>query len=246
MRFFRQLFGREDGKAPPASRLFTGGGSAPMQDSRAGPELATARRDLMRNVLRTSLARHGIPASWLGAEMLIATSRGRETGMHWRLLIKQWDPRLLTHAVALQNSLVTRLLSYDPLAADWLMGISWQFALDDESACPPLPQAGYWTADPRPAATTMPEQDAPASGADVIAGPVRIANPEAAPRKVDDEGDESPDSVRRDLDRLFAVRDAELKRHAEARGTDPTEPMYLKTEPQPLPESARREREQNR
>jgi hypothetical protein len=161
--------------------------------------------------------------------MLIATARGRETGMHWRLLVKHWDTRLLTHAVALQNSLVMRLLGYDPLAADWLMGISWQFALPDEVSCPPLPQPGFWTAEHRPEAAEAIDDEAPEPSGDVIAGPVQVATPAVAP--VDDERD----SVRHDLDKLLAIRDAELKRHADQYGTsEPTQPMYLNTEPQPL------------
>lgn len=232
MSFLRHLFGREDSKLPQASRLFSPGSSLPWQDQKvAAADLANVRRDLLRGVLQKTLARHGIPASWFDAEMLVATSRGRETGMHWRLLLKHWDPRLLTHAVALQNSLVTRLLASDPLAADWLTGISWQFALPDDAACPAMPQPAYWTADPRPAATAA---AAAIADAGVIAGPVRIALPQQ--RTAQPEGTtDARDSVRLDLDRLLAVRDAELARHAQEYGAnEPTQPMYLKTEPQPL------------
>jgi hypothetical protein len=230
MSFLKQLFGRDDPKAAQASRMFTQFGSDLFHTPKAAAaDLAASRRELMRTVLRKTLTRHGIPTSWIGAEMLIATARGRETGMHWRLLVKHWDTRLLTHAVALQNSLVMRLLGYDPLAADWLMGISWQFALPDEVSCPPLPQPGFWTADHRPEATDAIDDEAPEPSGDVIAGPVRVATPTAAP--VDDERD----SVRRDLDQLLAIRDAELKRHADQYGaSEPTQPMYLNTEPQPL------------
>jgi len=242
MGFLKQLFGREDSKLPQASRLFLPGSSMPSQDQKTtAAEISNGRRELLHSVLRNTLARHGIPASWLGAEMLVATSRGRETGMHWRLLVRHWEPRLLTHMVALQNSLVTRLLSQDPLAADWLTGISWQFALPDEAACPALPQPGYWTADPRPApAAVAPDRR---SGADVIAGPVRITTPQSAPAAAQPEATpDSADSVRHDLDRLLAVRDAEMKRHAQAHGSsEPTQPMYLRTEPQPLEALRRRE-----
>jgi hypothetical protein len=234
MSFLRQLFGREDPKAAQASRMFSSFGSDMFQNQKAvAADLAATRRELMRAVLRKTLTRHGIPAAWIGAEMLVASARGREAGMHWRLLVKHWDPRLLTHAVAFQNSLVIRLLGYDPLAADWLMGISWQFALPDEVSCPAMPQAGYWTAEPRPAAAAILDHPGEASG-DVIAGPVRIASPRATARPRTPEEDER-DSVRQDLDLLMAVRDAELQRHAEQFGsTEPTQPMYLKTEPQPL------------
>lgn len=228
MSFLRQLFGREDPRAAQASRMFSQFSPDMAADPRSSAaELASMRRDMMRAVLRKTLTRHGIPASWIGAEMLVATARGREAGMHWRLLIKHWDPRLLTHAVALQNSLVVRLLGYDPLAADWLMGISWQFALPDEAACPPMPQAGFWTAEHRRTEARQPLAAATAAG-DIIEGPVRIPTPPAG--SVD-----AKDSVRHDLDKLFAVRDAELKRHAAESGSpDATRPMYLQTQPQAL------------
>jgi len=228
MSFLRQLFGRDDSRAAPASRLLSQFASDMPADPRASAaELTATRREMMRTVLRKTLTRHGIPASWIGAEMLVATSRGREAGMHWRLLVKHWDPRLLTHAVALENSLVQRLLGYDPLAADWLMGISWQFALPDHAKCPPMPQPGFWTAEHR-RAEAPPAVEPVADAAEVIAGPVRIATPHVASA-------DAKDSVRNDLDKLFAVRDAELKRHAEESGhPEATRPMYLPTQPQPL------------
>lgn len=237
MSFFKQLFARDATKPARASRLFSQMGSDLFQSPKAAAaDLAATRRELMRTVLRKTLTRHGIPTAWIGAEMLIATARGRENGLHWRLLVKHWDPRLLTHAVALQNSLVMRLLGYDPLAADWLMGISWQFALPDEVSCPPLPQPGYWTAEHRPTAPAepVPEQPEQASG-DVIAGPQHVA---AAAQEL---SDAERESVRHDLDKLLAIRDAELKHHAEYGPSEPTQPMYLATEPQPLSPSRRRE-----
>lgn len=239
MSFLKHLFGREDSNLPQASRLMMPGSSLPWQDQKAAAaDVAHMRRELLRSVLHKTLARHGIPAAWLGAEMLVATSRGREAGMHWRLLVKHWDARLLTHAVALQNSLVTRLLGADPLAADWLTGISWQFDLPDDASCPAMPQPGYWTAEPRRAASPA---AAVSRDAGVIAGPVRIA-PSAAPKSASahDDAADTPDSVRLDLDRLLAVRDAELARHEQEHAAGQlTEPMYLATEPQPLAASRR-------
>ena len=228
MSFLRKLFGREAPRAAQAARTSSPFSPDMAADPRSSAaELASMRREMMRAVLRKTLTRHGIPTSWIGAEMLVATARGRESGMHWRLLIKHWDPRLLTHAVALQNSLVTRLLGYDPLASDWLMGISWQFDLPDEAQCPPMPQAGFWTAEHRSAQTRQPVPVAGAAG-NIIEGPVRIPTPPA--QSVD-----AKDSVRHDLDKLFAARDAELKRRAAESGSpEATRPMYLPTQPQAL------------
>ena len=228
MSFLRQIFGNTKG---PNSTSKTHSMLSPgtLPPSRSAASDSTTRRELLRVVLRNTLNRHGIPTTWIGAEMLLATSRGREPGIHWRLIIRHWDPRLLNHMVALQNALIVRVLAFDPLAAQWLMGISWQFSLPDESLCPPMPHPGIWTAEARPEDPESVASELAGGSGDVIAGPVRIGN--GASPKAD--GDSEEDDVKADLQRLFAVRDAELEQSRRT-ATDPTQPMYLNTEPQPL------------
>lgn len=97
-------------------------------------------------VLRDTLRLHGLPADWIAAELLTSGSRDGKQGIHMRLLLKHWEPRLLVHAPALQDSVSSRLKMFDPLAAHWFTGISWQFALADASGCPPMPVTSFWTA----------------------------------------------------------------------------------------------------
>ena len=237
MSFFRRILGLPSSKnTTTSSKSHSQLSPATSPQSRSSASEAGTRRELLRVVLRNTLNRHGIPTSWIGAEMLLATSRGREPGIHWRLVIKHWDPRLLHCTVALQNALIVRVLAFDPLASNWLMGISWQFSLADESVCPPMPHPGGWTSERR----NGKEPEAVAAGepeggmGDVIAGPVRIADP-APP--IDPDAD-----IKADLERLFAVRDAELKLNSQrvaAGAGDRTQPMYLKTEPQPLEQEPR-------
>lgn len=103
-------------------------------------DASVARRELLRVALRDTLGKHGIPPAWIGSETLASISRDAQRGIHWRLLIRHWEPELLMHGVAFQQSLIKRLTALDPKAESWLMGISWQFALPDESVCPPMPQ----------------------------------------------------------------------------------------------------------
>jgi hypothetical protein len=126
------------------------------------PDLSAARRELLRVALRDTLNRHGIPPAWIGAETLVTTSRGAQKGLHWRLLIKHWNPELLSYSVPFQQSLMARLMTLDANAAMWLMGISWQFALPDESVCPPIPQRA-WAAEPKAAAQAAREPTAATS-----------------------------------------------------------------------------------
>jgi hypothetical protein len=175
-----------------------------------------ARREVLQLALRESLQRHGIPTSWITADALAATSRNSDAGLHWRLAIKHWDTRLVLHGVALQHSLVSRVLMYDPKAHDWLIGISWQYALPDDSVCPAMPHPGSWTADP-PAQPVPTAASWPGGSADVITGPVRIHD----------------DGVKSDLEQLMAVRDADFQAHAE-RGFESTQQMFAKTQPSDL------------
>ena len=225
MSLFDRLFGKPRGEPDAGSTLPSQSQLASVYAPTAtvtAASLATTRRELLRVVLRDTLQRHGIPPGWISAETLLATSRQRLSGIHWRLCVHHWDPRILTHGVALQHSLIRRLMGFDPMAAEWLMGISWQFALHDESQCPPMPHPRLWTSEPRAAAPTAIPEPENGGSADVIAGPVRISSP-AQP--------ENPlDTAREDLEKLFAIRDADLKHHA-GEGVAPARPTYTPTEP---------------
>ena len=79
------------------------------------------RKEVLKLVMRETLARNGIPESWLSADLLRTNSAKREQGIHVRLLLRHWDPRLLQHGVALEQEFYKRLLALDPLAPNWLM-----------------------------------------------------------------------------------------------------------------------------
>lgn len=170
----------------------------------AAATTAGTRRELLRVVLRDTLKRHGIPQEWITADMLTATSRTRDSGIHWRLCIRHWDARLPAHCVALQNSLIGRVQMFDPMAEQWLMGLTWQFSLPDESACPRMPPAESWTRQPpqeqqTASAAALPVVnliDAPATPPVEVAAP-----PHSAP----------PSDVKADLEKLMAAFDAQYE-----------------------------------
>jgi hypothetical protein len=221
MGFLQRLFGASSHSGTdtePHSRLSSA--HAPSSRSASDASPGAVRRELLRVALQDTLRHQGIPTDWIGADVLAATSRTGQVGLHWRLSIKHWDPRLMIHGIALQNALITRVLMFDPVAETWLMGVSWQYALDDESRCPGLPHPGSWTGDPRRATHPVPDS-LPGGSADVIQGPVTVDGPGAS-----------------DLARLMAIRDADFRAHAagaEIDGArDKTQPMYMKTEPDKL------------
>ena len=195
--------GRNSRTPPPNSTQFVASQMSP------GNSVNSVRKDLLRLVLRETLTRNGIPQAWLGADMVRSTSSKREPGLHVRFLVRTWEPRLLQHGPALEREFQQRLQVLDPQADDWLMGFSWQFMLADPAVCPPLPHPGSWTA---PRADDAPVHAGPATKpGDIIEGPVVIKPAE---------------EVKADLERLLALRDEDLKKHAQGGDTNfaPTRP----------------------
>jgi hypothetical protein len=220
MGLIARLFGRtkQSASAVPVSRMQSQMNSA--NTSQHGTATGTTPRELLRVVLRDTMGRHGIPAGWIAGEVLNTTSRTNERGLHWRLVVKHWDPRLVTCSIAFQQALIKRLTSFDPLASSWLTGISWQFALDDESQCPPMPHPGAWTQMPAEDEQPAVAATAQVSG-DVIEGPVRIAGVTADIAR-------DADAARADLEQLLAIRDADFRDNAAAKQAwTPTEPARL-------------------
>ena len=220
MGMFDGTLGRLLGKSQPA-RPSKGGSSRPPASSQqfelsrdSTTSQHAVRKELLKVVLRETLQRNGIPESWLSADLLRTNSaRQREQGIHVRMLVRQWEPRLMLHGVALEQEFQKRLLTLDPLAINWLMGFSWQFALSDSSRCPPMPHPGSWTSPP--AGDSQPGEDKPTTIAgDIIEGPVVIP--------------QTQEDVRADLERLLALRDEDLKRHGQNdNGFAPTRPVQF-------------------
>jgi hypothetical protein len=128
--------------------------------------------------------------------------------------MRHWEPRLMLHGPALERDFTQRLLTLDPQAGTWLSGFSWQYALEDGGAWPPLPQPGSWTMPAPQSEPTAPAPFGPSISGDIIEGPLTL------PRTQED--------VRADLERLMALRDNDMKRHAESGdGFAPTRPAHL-------------------
>lgn len=228
MSFFSR-FGLARAPAPgsvPQSQL----GSGHSQSAGPAGSQSRSRRELLRVVLRDTMNRHGVPAGWLEAEVLVSTSRAGERGIHWRLVVKHWDPRLLTHALALQQALLKRLTTFDPLASNWLTGVSWQFDSLEDTPNAPLPNAASWTEAASAPAPAVLETEPVGGSGDVISGPPLV---ERAPSLA---AAQNSADAKSDLEHLFAVRDADFRRHADSdpAGGDATQPMFLRTEPAKL------------
>ncbi len=179
-------------------------------DSRVGPPSMEdssdngVRRQLVQVVLRDCLRSHGVPGSWIECQMMAVNSRSRGPGLYLRLVMREWDIRLLTYAFAFEQQFRANLLQFEPQAANWLHGISWE--LDVQASCPfpDMPDAAVWK---------------------TPAGPVPAA---AAAASAD--GDTNPEILQdlQELQRMFAARDADLGQQASA-GTAPVD--FQNTEP---------------
>jgi len=137
----KRLFGL-NGHAPatPTSTRPPHEGPSTIEDGSAN----ALRRQLIQVLLQDSMRRHGIPAGWLDCQMLLVSSRSRGEGMYLRLIIKHWDIRLLTYALAFQKSLMVDITRFEPHADQWLYGISWQIDCGDSCPYTSLPDRHVW------------------------------------------------------------------------------------------------------
>lgn len=217
MNIFDGIFGRKQAtRTAPAGKGGTKGAPSQFVNSGSSSNQPSTsphgmRKDLIRMVLRETLHRNGIPTSWIGADLLRATAAGKEPGIHVRLLMLHWDERLPLHAPAFEQNFYKRLLAMDPLAPNWLLGISWQFAMEDLTACPPLPHPGSWTS--VPSAPIMAAQ-APEQGVGVIEGPAMV-------------GQQAHGDSRAEMERLIAAGDAASTKRSIDEQFAATQPVAL-------------------
>ncbi len=231
--------------------------SRPASDSPATIEDGSdnaMRRQLVLVLLRDMIRRHGIPPQWIELQMLVVSSTTRGNGLYVRLVLKQWDARLMQYAQAFQNELLADIKRFEPLANQWLHGISWQ--LEMGASCPhtTLPDKSFWitpaTAD-KPAEPLAPSPE-PASVAPTVAAsvapsvpafkPAAVARPAhtraltfAAPEESSpllQSSSQDNDDAMQDLERLFLIRDQEINQAQAASGRAPV--VYEKTQPSPL------------
>lgn len=113
------------------------------------------RRQLVHVLLRDVLRRHGISSALIECQMLVVASRSRGPGMYVRLVLRQWDERLMRYAFAFQNALMADIMRFEPKASEWLHGISWQFEFEESCPFAELPDKSFWQ---RPEAASAPNQ----------------------------------------------------------------------------------------
>lgn len=104
------------------------------------------RRELIAMAVRDTLKKHGLGSARITADAVPGIAGNRHAGMHIQLVLRAWEPALLSYVVGLQEAVRQRLLRLDPLSPSWVAGVSWRFEPDDAGRWPQLPTAGKWNA----------------------------------------------------------------------------------------------------
>jgi hypothetical protein len=224
-----------------------------------GSDNAT-RRQLVQVLLRDALRKYGIPPRWIDCQMMLVSSRSRGPGMYVRLVVRQWDDRLLNYAHAFQTALMVEITRFEPQASQWLHGISWQLEVADSCPYRTMPEKAYWadpvkqppqisrvspsfpiaplfpaepeapTASPAAQPSPMTAAAAAAAAAPILASLAQKAAPAEAPLASRAAGTGPDSDAMKDLERLFKIRDQELSKS----GDGGPAVGYESTQPSPL------------
>lgn len=230
----RLLFGSH--AAPPPFRR-TGAPSTLQTNSEA-----INRQQLVMITVRDVMRNSGIPPGWVDCQTLNVSSHRHGTGLYIYMVINHWDERLMRYAMAFQAEIKTRLKRFDPKSAVWVHGISWQLDMADSCPFTLLPDKSYWqtpVAAHLGASTVINTSPLPTSHAPAVPGTMPLAEPADAVEPNNARANQPLASVKdwaqdlaQDLEKLFAVRDEEMK-HTQARtpaqvgGFEPTQPSPL-------------------
>ena len=199
-----RIFGSSQRDSAAPSTQFRESETDPQQQQ---PESRNApRRELVQVVLRDTMRKHGIPSDWIECRILSSVSRTGRHGLHVNFVVKKAHDRILAYVFAFQESFERELARYEPRARDWLMSLGWEFQGFNAAEMP----------DPRTWAQRGPAPRASGFGP---SGPA-----------ADSEPPKSDEDVQRDLEALFAIRDAALAETV--RKPPPPENDFESTQPQ--------------
>lgn len=223
----RTLFG---GNAAQPSFKRSGAPSTLQTDSEA-----INRQQLVMITVRDVMRVSGIPPDWIDCQTLNVTSRRRGTGLYIHMVINHWDERLMRLTCAFQAELKTRMERFDPKAALWVHGISWQLDMADSCPYTHLPDKSYWEAGAvqAAAASASPGQE-PSAHFPAVLATRPATGPESFVATVNFQATQpiSHSGLAEDLEKLFAIRDEAMK----GPGTASSVPAggFEQTQPSPL------------
>jgi len=190
MGLLQRIFGNTPDKesassinAPETSQFHESEPTEELGGSRSAP-----RREVVQVILRDTMRQHGIPSDWIECRIVSTVSRTGRNGMQVTFVVKKAHEKLLAYVFAFQDSFERELLRFEPHSKDWLMSVNWQFEGRPPMGKVEMPDPATW------------------GGASGEAGSAFAAT--AEPRgEVEPKTD---DDVQRDLEALFAIRDAAM------------------------------------
>jgi hypothetical protein len=188
MGLMKKLFAKGGGESRPVGSTQFANSDPPSAEEKA-KSLNSARRDLVREVLRETMGRHGIPSDWLDYRALSALTREQKSGMHVQILVRKADQQLLPYVHAFQQSFREQLLRIDATAREWLFSLGWEFHGEAVQGFSPMPHPESWSSNSRSHGDTQPPNDDDvASDLEALhalmSGPTRLGDlPEAEPRE---------------------------------------------------------------
>ena len=134
-------------------KFFNFGHSKSVRPPVAGPvsvlpntqSVTNVQRELIRVVLKDTLRLHGIPANWIGCEVIVKSRNATQEEMYVHLIIMEWNESLLRFALALQQQLIQGLNRFDPGIDHSRYVISWKFACVSPDIN--MPDPAFWSQD---------------------------------------------------------------------------------------------------
>ena len=193
--------------------------SEPDSDNEEGSRNAH-RRELVQVVLRDTMRKHGIPSDWVECRMLSTLNRAGRHGLHVNFVVKREHDKLLAYVFAFQDSFERELARFEPRARDWLLSLGWEFQGFNAAE---MPDPRTWAQSGPAPLTAMPG---------LQSRPQQPAREARAPAP-EFEAPKSDDDVQRDLQALFAIRDAALAAGRPRPAQDPEQPDFQPTQPSP-------------
>ena len=116
--------------------------SAKAENTRGDLVRFNTQREQLRVAIKETLRASGIPAAWVGGELLSA-GNDQET-MSVLLIVQEWHEELLRYLPALQSSILATLKQLDSALQIQENAVSWQFAADCGFPNKTLPRHVDW------------------------------------------------------------------------------------------------------
>jgi hypothetical protein len=164
------------------------------------------RRELVQVILRDTMRKHSIPSDWIECRILSAVTRTGRRGLHVNFVVKQAHDRLLPYVFPFQDNFERELARFEPRCRDWLLSLGWEFT---GMKATDMPDAKNWSPGNLAPVGALPQTEGQRAG------------PAAEEARADGE-------IERDLQALFAIRDAAL---ADTNRKPPAQPDFEDTHP---------------